>query len=583
MSDEYFDKLFDKAFVYIHDDETVQSCTFRGLQWLGEAKNLEEKGLYVKSYVFYLKAIKLAYEIPCRFEISVQAGAYSDFKHFQKQTLALIQKIFKLKNKLAVRHFLPCMSIQSAMKLTKDKSSKALFINVYSEESSKDYFLSEATINIPVSLFRSTSITEIDDYLKKAPFLPEVAVCYSLENHLDDIDIAYHIYSVLTSLKWKPQFLTSMSSKKIDENKSILEYLPIGLTNLGNTCYMNCVLQCLFACGELISPMCHKSQALGAINTGNPLGSGGKMTLAFLSLVNEVFQRKGKRVVSPKRFLDAVQSLNRDFSIDDQCDAQEFLNYLLDKIHEDLNSNASRASMSPLSDAQQSAREKLPLSYLNYVEWNLHIRHNLSIVEQIFSGQLCSRIQCTVCQRTSTTFAPFTSLAIPIPDVPGFVSLHECLRRFMAYEVLEGHNAWFCPACQRRRPAKKIMNISHLSDYLIIQIQRFRNTMIGWKKVDTPLQLNFRIPSNMLIPPCFQSGMNYDQCSYDLFAFVSHYGQLENGHYTSCVLSENQWYRIDDSIVQRVDGFAALQYDFSSSYILFYKKKEGVSELEKRS
>ncbi|EPX74012.1 ubiquitin carboxy terminal hydrolase Ubp4 [Schizosaccharomyces octosporus yFS286] len=581
MSDEYFDELFDKAFVYIHDDETLQSSTLRGLQWLGEAKRLEEKGLYIKSYVFYLKAIKLAYEIPCRFEISVQSGAYSDFKYFQKQTLALIQKIFNLKSKLAVRHYLPCIPIQSAKKLTKDKSSKTLFLNLYSDESSKEYVLSKNTIHIPVSLFSSESIAEIDIYLKKVPFLPEVTICYSLENHLDDINVSYRIYSILTTLKWKPQLLTSMSEKKFHQDENTLEYLPIGLTNLGNTCYMNCVLQCLFACGELISPMYHKSQALGAINKGNPLGSGGKMTVAFLSLVNEVFQRKGKRVVSPKRFLDVVQCLNRDFSTDGQCDAQEFLNFLLDKLHEDLNCNASRAPLSALSDEQLSAREKLPLSYLNYVDWNLHVRHNLSVVEESFSGQLCSRIQCTVCQRTSTTFAPFTSLAIPIPNLSEFVSLHECLRRFMAYEVLEGPNAWFCPVCQRRRPAKKMMNISHLSDYLIIQIQRFRNTVVGWKKDDTPLQLNFRIPSNMLIPPCFQSGMNYDQCSYDLFAFVSHYGQLGNGHYTSNVFSESQWYRIDDSIVQKVDGFAALQRDFSSSYILFYKKKDGVSNLEK--
>ncbi|EPY52935.1 ubiquitin carboxy terminal hydrolase Ubp4 [Schizosaccharomyces cryophilus OY26] len=581
MSDDYFDILFDKAFVYIHDDETVQSCTFRGLQWLEEAINLEKNGLLVKSYIYYLKAIKLAYEIPCRFEISVRSAAYPEFKHFQKQMMVFIQKILALKSRLAVKHFLPCTSIQSAMKLAKDKSSKVLFLNIYSEESSKEYSFSDSTICIPVRLFSSESVAEVHDYLKRTPFLPNIVICYSIENYLEDIDVSYHIYSLLISLKWKPQLLISMSNGQIDENKNIPEYLPIGLTNLGNTCYMNCVLQCIFACRELIAPIYQKSPSLGAINTGNPLGSGGKMTFAFHSLVKEVFQRKGKRIISPKRFLDIVQSLNRDFSVDGQCDAQEFLNFVLDKIHEDLNSNASRIPIPPLSDVQLSAREKLPLSYFSHVEWNLHVRHNLSIVEKIFSGQLCSRIQCTVCQRTSTTFAPFTSLAIPIPDVPGFVSLHECLRRFMAFEVLEGHNAWCCPVCQKQRPAKKIMNISHLSDYLIIQIQRFRNTMLGWKKIDTPLQLNFRIPSNMLIPPCFQSGINYDQCSYDLFAFVSHYGQLENGHYTSNVFSENQWYRIDDSIVQRVDGFAALQYDFSSSYILFYKKKEGISELEK--
>lgn len=48
--------------------------------------------------------------------------------------------------------------------------------------------------------------------------------------------------------------------------------------------------------------------------------------------------------------------------------------------------------------------------------------------------------------------------------------------------------------------------------------------------------------------------LSLQQCTYDLYALVNHFGNLTGGHYTADIKSfENgEWYRFNDDIVERV-------------------------------
>jgi len=179
---------------------------------------------------------------------------------------------------------------------------------------------------------------------------------------------------------------------------------------------MNSALQCLSHSTAFIEFFL--SQRFKAdLNRSNPLGSKGKLALSFASLVQQLWGgacKKGSRgAVSPNAFKAAMGSFASQFRGTRQQDSQEFLAYLLDGLHEDLN----RIKDKPYSAAPE-ANEGKDQRWRAEVAWKRHRERNDSIVVDTFQGQYRSTIVCPEpsCQRTSVTFDPFMYLSLPIPD-----------------------------------------------------------------------------------------------------------------------------------------------------------------------
>ena len=122
-------------------------------------------------------------------------------------------------------------------------------------------------------------------------------------------------------------------------------------------------------------------------------------------------------VLEPEGFLEVIQSLTDRFEQGEQNDAQEFLVYLLDMIHEDLNRVTS-----VLADREQKqAVETANLTTLTLEEsakkaWRNYLVDNKSVVVDIFQGQIRSAIKCEGCSTTSTTFDPVMYFSLPFPE-----------------------------------------------------------------------------------------------------------------------------------------------------------------------
>uniref|UniRef100_A0A7N6BIQ2 ubiquitinyl hydrolase 1 n=1 Tax=Anabas testudineus TaxID=64144 RepID=A0A7N6BIQ2_ANATE len=181
-----------------------------------------------------------------------------------------------------------------------------------------------------------------------------------------------------------------------------------GLVNLGNTCFMNSVIQSLSNTRELRDYF-HDRAFEAEINCNNPLGTGGRLAIGFAVLLRALW--KGTHhAFQPSKLKAIVASKASQFTGYAQHDAQEFMAFLLDGLHEDLN----RIQNKPYTETVDSDGR---LDEVVAEEaWQRHKMRNDSFIVDLFQGQFKSKLVCPTCSKVSITFDPFLYLPVPLPQ-----------------------------------------------------------------------------------------------------------------------------------------------------------------------
>ncbi|XWS59355.1 hypothetical protein CRYUN_Cryun08bG0114400 [Craigia yunnanensis] len=180
-----------------------------------------------------------------------------------------------------------------------------------------------------------------------------------------------------------------------------------GLQNLGNTCFMNSAIQCLVHTPQLVDYFLGDYQK--DINHENPLGMNGELALAFGELLRKLWA-PGAMPVAPRMFKFKLAKFFPQFSDYNQHDSQEFLAFLLDGLHEDLN----RVKCKPYIEAKDA--EGCPDEEEADEYWQNHLARNDSIIVDVCQGQYQSTLVCPICKKVSVTFDPFMYLSLPLPS-----------------------------------------------------------------------------------------------------------------------------------------------------------------------
>ncbi|KAG8093786.1 hypothetical protein GUJ93_ZPchr0012g21054 [Zizania palustris] len=301
-----------------------------------------------------------------------------------------------------------------------------------------------------------------------------------------------------------------------------------GLQNLGNTCYLNSVLQCLtytepFA--AYLQSGKHKSSCRTA---------GFCALCALQNHVKSALQSTGK-IVIPSQIVKNLHCISRSFRYSRQEDAHELMVNLLESIHK-------CCLPSGVPSESPSAYEK-------------------SLVHKIFGGHLRNQVKCTECSHCSNQFDPFLDLSL---DIAKATTLIRALKNFTEEELLDGGEKQYqCQHCGKKVVAKKKLTIDKAPYVLTIHLKRF-SPFNPHEKIDKKVEFQ---PMLDLMP--FMSDSKGTDLKYNLYGVLVHAGwNTRSGHYYCFVrTSSGMWHNLDDNQVCQVREADVLRQE---AYMLFY-------------
>ncbi|XP_039986816.1 ubiquitin carboxyl-terminal hydrolase 2a isoform X1 [Xiphias gladius] len=359
-----------------------------------------------------------------------------------------------------------------------------------------------------------------------------------------------------SSSKWEPSRNRLSDSPTRDSTNSKSAQGLVGLKNLGNTCFMNSILQCLSNTHSLRDYCLHNSHRRDLNNNSR---TNTALMEEFAKLIQTMWTSSSSEAVSPSEFKTQIQRYAPRFVGYNQQDAQEFLRFLLDGLHNEVN----RVTVRPRGSVEDF--DHLPDEEKGKKMWSKYLEREDSKIVDLFVGQLKSSLTCSHCGFCSTVFDPFWDLSLPIAKKGhGEVSLMDCMRLFTKEDVLDGDEKPTCYRCKARRRCTKKFTIQKFPKILVLHLKRFSEAR-RTSKLST--FVNFPMKDLDLREFASENSIN---AVYNLYAVSNHSGTTMGGHYTAYCRnpSSGEWYTFNDS---RVTPMSSSQVRSSDAYVLFYE------------
>ncbi|NXQ27561.1 UBP42 hydrolase, partial [Alaudala cheleensis] len=300
-----------------------------------------------------------------------------------------------------------------------------------------------------------------------------------------------------------------------------------GLFNVGNTCFLNAVLQCLTYTPPLANYLLSREHSQACHQQGFC------MMCIMEAHVNKVLDSPVSAIL-PLAVLKVFRCIGEHFQPGREEDAHDFF----------------CCTVNAMQKACLSASNDLDLS-----------SQSTTIVYQIFGGFLRSRVICYSCKAISDSYEAF--LDVPL-DIKAASSLAAALEDFVTPEHLDGENCFKCGKCKKNVAASKRFTVHCAPKVLTVCLKRFDCFTGGKisKVVEYPEYLDLRP---------YMSQADGEPVPYSLYAVLVHSGvSCHGGHYFCYTKASNGlWYQMDDESVELRGIDTALR---QQAYLLFYAR-----------
>ncbi|XP_021708412.1 ubiquitin carboxyl-terminal hydrolase 2 isoform X2 [Aedes aegypti] len=329
-----------------------------------------------------------------------------------------------------------------------------------------------------------------------------------------------------------------------------------GLWNIGNTCFMNSIIQCLSHTRELTNFLRQQS------TTERGTSKDHKILAEYTKLIKDMWSGT-TRSVNPSELKYAFSSKHRMYSGSAQQDAQEFLRFFIDSLHCALNESVKREPINrAIEDDDMDNRVKATMM------WDWYSRVENSMIKNLFVGLLRSTLKCTYCNGASVTFDPFWDLSLPLPSTNSRCKLENCMDMFVKEEVMDGIDQPTCSRCKARRKCTKSLTIERFPKYLVIHLKRFSETR--WSNKLTNV-VEFPTGERELNLQPYASEDHSGPVNYSLYGISNHMGSTAGGHYVAVCKHPvtKEWNEFNDNFVSETSERSLVT---SSAYVLFYER-----------
>lgn len=286
-----------------------------------------------------------------------------------------------------------------------------------------------------------------------------------------------------------------------------------GLRNLGNTCFMNSILQCIAHTPGFADELA-KSNVARDINQFSKLR--GDLALKFSDLIRSM---RTQTEVSPFEIKHLIGRLAPQFMGYNQQDSCEFLRVLLDGLHHDLNRVRSKPRYQEMSGDSKKGKANVALEW-----WEYSLSRDNSLVTDFFQGQQVSTISCKKCGYETLSCDTFLDLALSLPDRSS-ATIQECFDNYTALSgVLESYR---CEKCKNVKCCTQQSGLWRYPKIMVIQLKRF--SCSSWSRSKLSTEIEF--PEALDLRRYSHNKEEVKYGVYRLYGVSHHMGSLKSGHY----------------------------------------------------
>lgn len=331
-----------------------------------------------------------------------------------------------------------------------------------------------------------------------------------------------------------------------------------GLTNVGNTCYLN-------SCVQILSHTYELNEFLDEETYKTKLNKKPDSVLIIEWDKLRKLMWSQNCTIAPWGFVKAVQKISGMKGISlftgySQNDIQEFLMFLIDSFH---NSISREVDMTISGTAKN---DKDILAKACYKMMSDMYKNDYSDIVKIFCGISVTEIlSVTDGERLSVRPEPFFVLSLSMPTGNKKLTLLECIDAYCGKERMEGDNAWYNEKTDKKQDIDKGIVFWAFPEVLVVHFKRWDYRGRKDSRLVTCDFENINLSK-------YVKGYNKMSNIFDLYGVCNHSGGAGGGHYTANVrVANGEWYNFNDTNVTKISDSQVLS---PQAYCLFFRKKK---------